>query len=40
MAAIPELQQPGTTRLTPADIVANFRMKLWDPDQKEMVGYP
>jgi len=40
MAAIPELQNPPTTRLTPADIAANFRMKLWDPDQKKMVGYP
>jgi omega-6 fatty acid desaturase (delta-12 desaturase) len=40
MAAIPELQVAGVTRLTPADIVANFRMKLWDPDQGKMVGYP
>jgi omega-6 fatty acid desaturase (delta-12 desaturase) len=40
MAAIPELQVPGVTRLTPSDIAANFRMKLWDPDQQKMVGYP
>jgi omega-6 fatty acid desaturase (delta-12 desaturase) len=40
MAAIPELQQPGVTRLTPADIAHNFRMKLWDPAQGKMVGYP
>jgi omega-6 fatty acid desaturase (delta-12 desaturase) len=40
MASIPELQVPGVTRLKPADIVANFRMKLWDPDQRKMVGFP
>ncbi|MGZ6141697.1 MAG: fatty acid desaturase family protein [Myxococcales bacterium] len=40
MAAIPELQTPGTTRLTPDDIAANFRMKLWDPEQQRMVGFP
>ena len=40
MAAIPELQNPSTPRLTPASIAANFRMKLWDPEQKKMVGYP
>lgn len=40
MAAVPELQQPAVTRLTPADIAANFRMKLWDPDQQKMVGFP
>ena len=40
MAAIPELQQPGITRLTPQEIVANFKLKLWDPDQGRMVGFP
>lgn len=40
MAGIPELQQPGQTRLMPADIIANFKMKLWDPGQQKMVGYP
>ncbi len=40
MAAIPELQQASATRLTPKDIAANFRMKLWDPDQQRMVGFP
>ena len=40
MAAIPELQHPSTTRLTPAEIAASFRLKLWDPEQKKMVGYP
>jgi acyl-lipid omega-6 desaturase (Delta-12 desaturase) len=40
MAAIPELQDAAETRLTPAEIAANFRMKLWDPEQRKMVGYP
>ncbi|MCA1829564.1 MAG: fatty acid desaturase [Myxococcales bacterium] len=40
MAAIPELQNPPATRLTPAEIAANFRLKLWDPEQKKMVGFP
>jgi omega-6 fatty acid desaturase (delta-12 desaturase) len=40
MAGIPELQNPGITRLTPAEIAANFRLKLWDPEQGKMVGFP
>jgi omega-6 fatty acid desaturase (delta-12 desaturase) len=40
MAGIPELQNPGVTRLRPADIAANFRLKLWDPGQQRMVRYP
>lgn len=40
MAAIPELQHPGRTRLTPKEIAACFQLKLWDPDQSRMVGYP
>jgi len=40
MAAIPELQNPGVTSLSPSDIVACFRLKLWDPAQQRMVGYP
>jgi len=40
MAGIPELQNPGTTSLSPKDIVACFRLKLWDPESGEMVGYP
>ena len=40
MAAIPELQDPPVTTLTVRDIVANFRLKLWDPEQGRMVGYP
>ena len=40
MAAIPELQNPPTTSLRPADIVACFRQKLWDIESQSMVGYP
>lgn len=40
MAAIPELQNPGKTSLSPKDILACFRLKLWDPERGEMVGYP
>lgn len=40
MAAIPELQNPPTTSLRLADVIANFRLKIWDPEQEKMVGYP
>jgi acyl-lipid omega-6 desaturase (Delta-12 desaturase) len=40
MAAIDELKQPGTTSWSPSDIAACFRLKLWDADKNEMVGYP
>src|SRR5690606_23192227 len=40
MAAIPELQNPRKTGLSPADIAACFRQKLWDAEREEMVGYP
>lgn len=40
MADIPELQTPGVTSLAPSEIVRCFQLKLWDPKQKKMVGYP
>ncbi len=40
MAAIPELQHPHTTSLRPGDILACFRLKLWDPSLGRMVPYP
>jgi omega-6 fatty acid desaturase (delta-12 desaturase) len=40
MAGIPELQRPHVTTLHPRDIVANFKLKLWDPHAGRMVGYP
>ena len=39
MAQIPELQHPHETGLWPKDIIACFRLKLWDPDRQRMVGY-
>lgn len=38
MEKIPELQQARTTTLNPADIIACFRLKVWDPETKSMVG--
>ena len=40
MAGIPELQHPGTSTWALKDIVACFRLKLWDPELGKMVGYP
>jgi omega-6 fatty acid desaturase (delta-12 desaturase) len=40
MSALPELQHPGKTTLSPRDIVKCFSLKLWDPAQNKMVGYP
>jgi len=41
MAAIPELRDPhGVTSLKLSDVVACFRLKLWDPDQNRMVPFP
>jgi acyl-lipid omega-6 desaturase (Delta-12 desaturase) len=40
MAGIPELQDPPTTSLHPREILACFRLKLWDPRLGRMVGYP
>jgi omega-6 fatty acid desaturase (delta-12 desaturase) len=41
MAAIEELQHPrGVTSLAPSEIAACFKLKLWDPDQGRLVGYP
>jgi omega-6 fatty acid desaturase (delta-12 desaturase) len=40
MAAIPELQNPRKTYLTPSAIAACFRQKLWDSEREQMVGYP
>jgi omega-6 fatty acid desaturase (delta-12 desaturase) len=40
MAALPALQHPGKTSLRPRDIAACFKLKLWDPEARRMVGYP
>lgn len=39
MAAIPELQSPLTTSLSPRDIVACFKSALWDEERQRMVSY-
>jgi len=41
MAGIPELQHPrGVTSLSPRDIIACFRLKLWDPELGKLVPFP
>jgi omega-6 fatty acid desaturase (delta-12 desaturase) len=40
MDAVPALQSPGRTTLSPRDALACFRLKLWDPARGRMVGYP
>lgn len=39
MQALPELQTPGRTTLSPKSMLACLRLKLWDPDQRAMVGF-
>lgn len=38
MAAIPELQNATTTRLTIKDIVSCLKLKVWDPESNTMIG--
>jgi len=40
MAAIPELQVNPQTSLSPSDIAACLKLKLWDPATHQMVPYP
>lgn len=40
MEKIPELQHPYETSLAIKDIVACFRLKVWDAEKGTMVGYP
>lgn len=40
MEAIPELRDPIKTSLRPRDVLACFRLKLWDPSRNQMVAYP
>lgn len=37
-AHFPEFQNAKTTSLKPRDIIACFRLKVWDPEKEEMVG--
>lgn len=38
MAAIPELQNAKTTTLNPSDIIACFKLKVWDPEKNKMIS--
>jgi acyl-lipid omega-6 desaturase (Delta-12 desaturase) len=40
MAAVPELRDPLRTSLKPSEIYRCFQLKLWDPEQGKMVGFP
>jgi omega-6 fatty acid desaturase (delta-12 desaturase) len=40
MHGVPELHNPAKTSLSPRDIAACLRLKLWDPSRNEMVPYP
>ncbi len=39
MAAIPELNNSPVVTLDWANIVNSFRLKIWDPDAKKMIGF-
>lgn len=39
MAALEELQSPGTTSLRPRDVIRCLRLKLWDPNQDRFVSF-
>jgi omega-6 fatty acid desaturase (delta-12 desaturase) len=39
MAALEELQSPGTTSLRPSDILACLRLKVWSPDAGKFVSF-
>jgi omega-6 fatty acid desaturase (delta-12 desaturase) len=39
MAAMPEVQHPTTTSLSPRDIADCFRLALWDPKREEMITF-
>jgi len=38
MKNIPEMQTATTTTLNPSDIIACFRLKVWDPETQQMIG--
>ena len=40
MYGVEELRNPIKTTLRPSDIIACFRLKLWDPQRNEMVPFP
>ncbi len=38
MEKIPEMQAAKTTTLNPSDIIACFKLKVWDPEKNRMIG--
>ena len=36
--ALPELQTPKTTSLSPVDVIRCLRLKVWDVEAQRMVG--
>jgi acyl-lipid omega-6 desaturase (Delta-12 desaturase) len=40
MAQVPEFQQPGRVTWALADMQTAFSLKVYDPEQSKMVGYP
>ena len=38
MKAFPELQNAKTTSLKLKDIIACFQLKVWDSENKQMIG--
>lgn len=38
MAQLPELQHPKTTSFKLKDVIACFKLKLWDPELQKMIG--
>ncbi len=39
MASIPELQKVASTSLHPSDIIKCLRLKVWDPQKNNMIGF-
>lgn len=39
MKALPELQQPKVTSLSPSDIYECLKLKVWDPESDKMIGF-
>jgi omega-6 fatty acid desaturase (delta-12 desaturase) len=40
LRAMPELQRPKTTSLSPAEMFRCLRLKVWDVEAQRMVGLP
>jgi omega-6 fatty acid desaturase (delta-12 desaturase) len=40
MEQMPELRNPGTTSLSIKDVIACFKLKVWDPESQKMIPVP